>query len=159
MHPISNSYRMQIFLPYPEPIMVARCLDKKRLNKQIIECDNIINAITGKSTAWKNHPVVHMYSNHLDFIFNYKLCLDCYRKGDTTKALIYNKYACSAIPSFITNDFCNQHKRRLYTKDSVHYNQFQQYGTSNHNWYIVDNVLLIYNNGKLVQKINHTPNQ
>lgn len=149
---------MQIFLPYSEPILVARCLDKKRLNKQIIECDNIINAITGKSTAWMNHPVVKMYTDYLDFIMCYKMCLFYYKNGDNDKALIYNTKSISVIPPFISKDFCDQHKRRLFSKDSVHYNQFQQYGISNDNWYIVDGFLLIYNNGKLIQRVKYSSN-
>ena len=38
---------MQVFTPYKEPILCAQVLDKKRLNKQIIECQQIIRAIEG----------------------------------------------------------------------------------------------------------------
>ena len=55
-------------------------------------------------------------------------------------------------PSFITQDFCDQHKRRLYTKDPIHYAQFAEYGTSDENWYVVDGVLRKYVNSKWINK-------
>lgn len=40
---------MQVFTPYPEPFKTADCLDSRRLNKQIIECRQILAAIKGES--------------------------------------------------------------------------------------------------------------
>lgn len=59
---------MQVFTPYKEPILCAQVLDKKMLNKQIIECQQIIRAIEGNK-AWHNHPVVRMYRPHKEFIY------------------------------------------------------------------------------------------
>ena len=42
---------MQIFLPYKDIFETAKCLDIKRLNKQIIECEQILNTIDGESRA------------------------------------------------------------------------------------------------------------
>lgn len=39
---------MQVFTPYPEPFKTADCLDSRRLNKQIIECRQILAAIKGR---------------------------------------------------------------------------------------------------------------
>ena len=61
---------MQIFLPYKNPFDVAKCLDNRRLNKQIIECRQILAAIDGTSKAWSHHPVVLMYAHHRDFVEN-----------------------------------------------------------------------------------------
>ena len=44
-------------------------------------------------------------------------------------------------------------KRRLYTKDKNYYNQWSELGESNINYYFVDNQWLLYENGKLIQKI------
>lgn len=40
---------MQIFLPSPSCLQTARQLDKRRLNKQIIEAAQILRAIDGES--------------------------------------------------------------------------------------------------------------
>lgn len=69
---------MQIFLPYTNIIKVAQCLDKRRLHKQIVECDQILKAIKGESEAWKNHPIVKMYSNDYAFIKLYQSILQRY---------------------------------------------------------------------------------
>lgn len=46
---------MQIFLPYKDIYKTAEALDKRRLNKQILECRQILNALYGKSKGWANH--------------------------------------------------------------------------------------------------------
>ena len=48
---------MQIFI-IGSPFETAQALDKRRLNKQIIECRQIMKAINGESEAWANHPCV-----------------------------------------------------------------------------------------------------
>ena len=78
---------MQVFVPYPSPIDVAKCLDPKRLRKQIIECDQILKAIYGQSEAWKNHPVVKMYRPHAQF-------LAAYADTEDTKKLYDNGGIC-----------------------------------------------------------------
>lgn len=148
---------MQIFLPFDDPIKTAECLDFRRLNKQIIECNTILKAIDEKpGTPWRNHPVVRMYGDHTEFIRHYVRVLELYRnKVFTNELMAENAMAINSIPKFITGEFCNQHKRRLYTKDPIHYKYFECYGTSDENWYIVDNKLLIYKNGKLISTKPH----
>lgn len=55
-------------------------------------------------------------------------------------------------PSFLNDKFCDHHKRRLFTKAPNLYPQFEKYGTSEINFYFVDNKLLKYKNGKLVNE-------
>ena len=52
---------MQTFLPYPDFAKSAACLDNKRLNKQIVECKQILMALSGESKGWRNHPAVLMW--------------------------------------------------------------------------------------------------
>ena len=136
---------MQVFVPYPSPIDVAKCLDPKRLRKQIIECDQIIAAITGKSQAWKNHPVVKMYKPYKSWLIRYRACLS---ELDPMWAKIWSRQADIARPPFLTDDFCDQHKRRLYTKAPELYPQFAEYGKSEENWYFVDEEIVKYVNGE-----------
>lgn len=153
---------MQVFVCYPEPIKVAQCLDSKRLNKQIIECRQILDAIDGKGKGWFNHPVTKMYKPYSEWLYCYMKCLECYvdyinhvefRNRNTpdsyfTQALFWNSNADRFRPPFLTEDFCNQHKRRLFTKNPEHYRQFAEYGKSDENWYCIDGEIVKYVNGK-----------
>lgn len=51
---------MQTFLPLSSFYWTANCLDKQRLNKQIVECQQIINCLNDGG-AWQNHPAVRMW--------------------------------------------------------------------------------------------------
>lgn len=142
---------MQVFAPYPSPIDVAKCLDKRRLRKQIIECDQILKAITGESKSWKNHPVVKMYLHNSSWLKFYRDCLLYFQDGDIDWAQDRSDYADQLFrPPFLTESFCDQHKRRLYTKAPELYPQFAEYGKSEENWYFVDGRLRRYVNGKEV---------
>ena len=141
---------MQVFVPFPSPIDVARCLDKRRLRKQIIECDQILAAINGDSKAWFNHPVVKMYSKHKFWLYHYREVLSYYLQGYPQVAKYTSNTAGLDRPPFLTDEFCDQHKRRLYTKAPDLYPQFAKYGTSDENWYFVDGELVKYINGKRV---------
>ena len=141
---------MQVFVPYPSPIDVAKCLDPRRLRKQIIECDQILAAIEGRSNAWKNHPVVKMYSPYYSWLHDYDLSLQYYAAGNMDMAEYWSQWADGCRPLFLTQDFCDQHKRRLYTKAPNLYPQFAPYGTSEENWYFVDGQIRKYVNGKRI---------
>lgn len=145
---LKNCFDMQVFVPYPSPIDVAECLDERRLRKQIIECDQILAAIDGKSEAWKNHPVVKMYEQHFTWLWYYRETLSAYTQGGMTLAKLYS-YQCDTYfqPTFLTESFCDQHKRRLYTKAPELYAQFWPYGESDENWYVIDGELVKYVNG------------
>lgn len=155
---------MQVFTPYPEPIKVAQCLDAKRLNKQVIECHQILAAIDGTGKGWFNHPVVKMYKPYREWLECYLYCFEAYRDYlnadyETTRKLIckhdaeyYSNKANSVRVPFLTEDFCDQHKRRLYAKNPEHYKQFAEYGMSEENWYYDNETKQIvkYINGKKV---------
>ena len=141
---------MQIFIPYPSPIEVAKCLDPKRLNKQIIECDQIMKAIKGETKAWANLPVVKMYTGQLRWVKLYKDCLECYKKGYLNLAEHLSAQADTFRPSWMTEALCRSHKRRLVAKDAQFYKAFWVYGISDINYYVVDNKVLGYAQGKKI---------
>lgn len=156
---------MQIFCPYPSPLECAKALwnDRLRYNKQIIECKQILDAIEGVGKGWFNHPVVKMYKNYKVWLTCYMLCLTYYRlyqksvnemdkKSLYTSAEIFNNRADQIRPPFLTEEFCDQHKRRLYTKSPELYSQFAKYGKSDINYYYVDGELLKYKNGKRIKE-------
>ena len=62
---------MQVFVPYIDPFLTACALDKRRLNKQIIECGQILRAIADEHASWAHHPVVAMWKDYSFWLFNY----------------------------------------------------------------------------------------
>ena len=135
---------MQVFIPQTSPIGVARTLDPKRLRKQIIECSQILQAIETKAGSWRNHPVVKMYRDHTDWLRKYQSCLKYWLNGKRWKAIIASYEADRIRPDFITRQLCDQHKRRLFTKDPEFYKAFAYLGPSPENWYVVDGQIVKY---------------
>ena len=144
---------MQVFI-IGSPLETAKILDKRRLNKQIIECNQILNVLYGKSTSWKNHPAVLQYKGYEYWLEMYMKTLHYYDKG-IELVNDANEEAMKHTPNFHTQEYFNQMKRRLYTKDSNKYSQFSEFGTSDVNWYWsnTENKFIKYRNGK---KINNT---
>lgn len=144
---------MQVFICDKSPYQICEQmkLDRRRMNKQVIEATQIISTIEGLSKSWKNHPICLMYREHRDWLEFYKNCMDCYLKGLYEYAKYWSYRADGIIPRFITDDMVTQHRRRLYTKSPELYPQFAEYGKSEENWYFVDGKLLKYINGKQVK--------
>jgi hypothetical protein len=62
---------------------ICETLDKKRLNKQKVEANQILKASLGLTKGWINHPAVLMwkgYSNALKYYFN-EITKACVRRG------------------------------------------------------------------------------
>lgn len=140
---------MQVFI-VGTPLYTAMALDRRRLNKQIIECKQILLALNG-AKAWGNHPCVLQYRSSILWLRDYMKCLDSYQRGDRVSAELFSD-ACNFIrPPFHTQDYFDQMKRRLYTKDPIHYEQWAHLGTSEDNWYFVEGEWRIYRNGKRIK--------
>ena len=143
------------------PIETAQTLDPKRLNKQILECQWIIDMAEGK-TKEKNHPAYLMYKDSITFVKYYQECLRFYRKylkqekagNDESSRLLLklaldaSKTAESIKPEFICKELYENFKKRLYTKDPDYYKQFEDLGKTEANYYFVDGNWLRYENGK-----------
>jgi len=54
---------MQTFMPYPDMDRCAKVLDRQRLGKQRVECQQILQALAG-GTGWSNHPATKMWRGH-----------------------------------------------------------------------------------------------
>lgn len=144
---------MQVFV-IGTPFETAKALDKKRLNKQIIECQQILNTLEGANKAWKNHPCVLQYGlNYTDreWLHNYLSCLMRYRSGYLWAAEHFSKIAEVYTPKFHTKEYFDQMKRRLYTKDPEFYKKWADLGKSEVNWYFVEGEWRYYLNGKRVE--------
>lgn len=134
----------------------AMALDRRRLNKQIIECQQILDAIDGTGKGWFNHPVVKMYTPYRKWLMIYMWYLQEYaqEKSDLLMMMHFNKFCKDNKPPFHTEEFFQQMKRRLYTKNNEHYKQWKDLGESEVNWYFVDGEWKYYKKGKLTQEKN-----
>ncbi len=82
---------MQTFLPYYCSRQSALCLDYRRLGKQRVEGKQIINALTGVSAGWRNHPATIMWENNLDYLKYYtnEMILEWVRRGYNNNMQLY----------------------------------------------------------------------
>jgi len=64
---------MQTFVPYTDNKRSAKTLDLQRLGKQIMECGQILRALTVPSYGWKNHPATRMWSGYEPQLFRYAM--------------------------------------------------------------------------------------
>ena len=55
---------MQTFLPYADFRKSAKTLDNQRLNKQIVECYQVLRACRGETKGWVNHPITKAWKDH-----------------------------------------------------------------------------------------------
>ena len=151
---------MQVFI-VGSIFETAQALDKRRLNKQIIECHQILDALNG-AKAWSNHPVVLQYRGYEEWLELYMLCLVQYQKS-CNKSISENEKsdwihlahefsdkAFKHKPPFHNEEFFNQMKRRLFEKNEEYYKQWSYLGKSLENWYFVDGVMRRYVNGKRI---------
>jgi hypothetical protein len=96
---------MNIFLPYEHDIEKSvQSLDDLRLNKQILECDQLaLNALKERSgvqiKGYKNHPIYVHYKNNIPFliVYGYLCCVEYqYRfnkKHALTGAFMYSMFS------------------------------------------------------------------
>jgi hypothetical protein len=140
---------MQVFI-IGTPLATAMALDRKRLNKQIIECQQILDALNG-AKAWSNHPCVLQYRGYEKWLEHYLSCLTLYKNNTNIHAKVCSDLAQMSKPEWHTTEYFNQMKRRLYSKNPEHYKQWEHLGTSDENWYFVDEEWRKYINGKRIE--------
>lgn len=140
---------MNVFI-IGSPLQTAMALDKKRLNKQIVECRQILSALKGETTAWRNHPATLQYKGHERWLGNYLACLLRYRAGEIERAKTSDMVCKACTPEFHTLGYFQQMKRRLYTKNPEFYSDWAYLGTSEVNWYFVEGEWRYYVKGKRV---------
>ena len=147
---------MQVFI-VGSPLETALALDPKRLRKQIIECQQILDALNG-AKAWSNHPCVLQYKGHEFWLQCYLHCLQAFynyvrydKGGDKYDMQVYDNTSAICRPDWHTQEYYDQMKRRLYTKDKEHYKQWADLGESQENWYFVDGEWRKYVNGKRIE--------
>lgn len=142
---------MQVFI-VGSPLETARAMagDTRRYNKQIIEVRQILDALNG-AKAWSNHPCVLQYRGYEKWLEIYKGILMSYKKCEFGTAILSSMYADNYRPDWHTQEYYDQMKARLFTKNPQHYAQFAEYGTSDYNLYYVDGEWRKYVNGKRIE--------
>lgn len=87
---------MQTFLPYRDFASCAKCLDNKRLFKQVVEAKQIISCLEGTgSLRWRNHPAVKMWAENVDALkgyFNACLLEWLFRGGNSSYGFLDKDY-------------------------------------------------------------------
>jgi hypothetical protein len=133
---------MQTFLPYKDFDKSAQALDSKRLNKQILECYQILKVLSNPDprAGWRNHPAVKMWRGHEYGLLNYTMAMvrEADKRGIKTDKNMANitalvksdgQYWGSGNPAWYDNDIkmrriITTHKFNLYRKDPVYYQPF-----------------------------------
>jgi len=119
---------MQVFLPYPSFAESARCLDSARLNKQILECDQIIAGFCDPSRGYRSHPVAHMWRPHPAALLAYReaCIIEAKRRNmNVSYAIRYVIPGVYDLPPFVgSGSFHYAHRARLLEKAPGHYDQF-----------------------------------
>jgi len=133
---------MQTFLPYADFRESAKALDNKRLNKQILECYQILNVLYNEDprAGWRNHPAVKMWRGHEGALYTYTINMvqEADKRGiktDKNKAnllMIALQRAATwneKLPAWFNNQdiiarVTTTHKANLYRKDDAYYHDF-----------------------------------
>jgi hypothetical protein len=139
---------MQTFLPYSSFTQSAQALDNRRLNKQLVEVQQILKALSDPGYAWQNHPAVNMWRGYDWALVEYGLACYCEwmirhtqgrRGGKLTHksgAFIVNYRASGlpALPSWLGGPIHASHRAALKHKDPVFYAGFEEDAAMNYHW-------------------------
>lgn len=133
---------MQTFLPYSDFAASARVLDNKRLNKQLVEVQQILKALSDPNYGWQNHPAVKMWRGYELALCEYGLAFyreykNRFNKSHKSGEFISNKELefllvdnkIMTIPHWLGSPaFHISHRSNLMRKDKAHYMQY--FGTT-----------------------------
>lgn len=125
---------MQTFLPYPNFIRTAECLDNKRLGKQRVETLQIMNALL-EGRGWVNHPATRMWAGFERCLLLYQemICFEWVMRGyrDTcyvqTAEKFYDHRPAQPVidpPWMNSARFHISHQSNLLRKNPQHYRQY-----------------------------------
>ena len=133
---------MQTFLPHPSKRESLDALDNKRLNKQILECYQILKVLSKQSpsNAWRNHPAVLMWEGAENELWRYAMTAVklADMRGIKTENNLANLKALAKTsvlswgdndPAWVKSPIVIKrvnatHKANLYRKDPIFYAEF-----------------------------------
>jgi hypothetical protein len=123
---------VQTFLPYASFERSARVLDDRRLGNQRVEVLQLLGALHGLGTGWRNHPACRMWVGHEEALIEYGLAItaEWRRRGhrDTCaeKIRAFSRRGRSrARPPWLGDErMTRSHRSALVRKDPAHYRRF-----------------------------------
>jgi hypothetical protein len=120
---------MQAFLPHPSFTDSAAALDNARLNKQIMECDQIIAGYCDPDRGYRSHPVAHMWRDYPAAFLAYREACICEAErrgidvGYATRYRVPDRYD---LPPFVGDgSYHYAHRARLLEKMPSWYSRFE----------------------------------
>lgn len=134
---------MQTFLPSKSFKESASILDSKRLNKQILECYQILKVLSSDDprAGWRNHPAVKMWrgAEHVLYSYAMSMIIEAKRRGIRTakneENLLFlrrekKQLWGSQFPIWLQNPETRDrviatHRANLYKKDPEYYYAFE----------------------------------
>lgn len=120
---------MQTFLPYPNFVASAMCLDTKRLGKQRVEGRQMQTAIQ-KKTGWSSHPATIMWADHITALMLYTDCCirEWERRGfENNMPLMFHNLSAPFVlkiemPPWLGDErLHSSHRAALLAKEPEHY--------------------------------------
>src|SRR5574344_878373 len=125
---------MNTFLPYPNIYKSAMILDMQRLNKQILESDQMVKAeLTNNNKFHKNHPVRKMLAKNVAAHMWYRNTMlgVWYLRGGGGSRRPY-KNEDNIFPSWYNNSetlnkICQSHRKALLIKNFEYYKNYFPY--------------------------------
>ena len=133
---------MQTFMLYKSFYHTAQALDNKRLNKQILECYQILKVLSSNDphAGWRNHPAVKMWKGFEMGLFQYAMVMleEANKRGIKTENNLRNLNELNerayrdwgyGMPFWMDDKkvmarVTTTHKANLYRKDPEHYYEF-----------------------------------
>ncbi len=123
---------MQTFLPYPSFEKSAKIFDRQRLGKQRVETYQILLALSGRKSGWRNHPAVKMWRGYENSLVQYGIavCKEWKSRGYQDTCLekineLRNLKKRTVHPFWIgKRGFHASHKSNLVRKDKDHYGKY-----------------------------------
>jgi hypothetical protein len=124
------------FVPRGEDYLIgARELDTKRLVKQLVECQQIYDALlTHKPVSIFHHPATQMWQFHIPALLDYAAAVytaykerfnDRLHKSGEYLARMRSAYAEECKSPAWVQDMAPYHQAKLYWKDPLHYSQYE----------------------------------
>ncbi len=118
---------MNTFLPYPDFVESARCLDARRLGKQRVEAMQILRAIANPKYGWQHHPALQMWRGYEQALALYMnaIITEWVRRGYKNNIPLNNVQGDVKMPPWLGNArFHASHRSNLLRKDPSYYGQF-----------------------------------
>lgn len=123
---------MQTFLPLPDFIKSAKCLDNKRLGKQRVEARQILNTIQrikqqpNIKIAWCHHPAVLMWQNYEEALKLYmNTCIEEWKNRGFKNTMVIENVLNIEYPWWFGYDLLHtSHRSNLLRKNFEFYKHY-----------------------------------